>query len=114
MTDTFAWRRYVAEPSCETNFQVSEAQFGDGYAQAAAAGLNNVQDTWAFDIEGHRTDDQLAAIEAFLRAHGGATSFLWTPPNGVQGLYRCQTLKRTDLGDGWQRLSVSFKQTFQP
>ncbi len=114
MTDTFTWRRYVAEPSGETAFAVDKAQYGDGYSQTAASGINNAQDTWTLDFEGHRITDELAAIEAFLRAKCGATSFYWTPPNGALGLYRCTTLKRTDLSDGWMRLSVTFEQNFQP
>lgn len=114
MTDTFIWRRYVAEPSCETAFKVAEARYGDGYSQAVPSGINNIEDTWTFDLEGHRVIDDLGAIDSFLRVHGGANSFLWTPPNGPEGLYRCTTLKRTDLGEGWLRLSVTFQQTFQP
>lgn len=114
MTDTFTWRRYVAEPSGETTFSVAKAQYGDGYSQTAAAGLNNALETWTLDFEGHRVADDLGPIETFLRAHAGATSFYWSPPNGVQGFYRCTALKRTDLGDGWMRLSVTFEQNFQP
>ena len=59
--------------------RVLRAEFGDGYSQRAADGINSVRDTYAVSWEGlSRTDAN--TIDTFLRTHGGHTAFKWTPP----------------------------------
>ena len=56
------------------------AQFGDGYAQRAADGINGKQEKWPLEFVG--TSDYIAPIRDFLDRHAGYKSFLWTPPLG--------------------------------
>ncbi|WP_410963171.1 phage tail protein [Salmonella sp. SAL04292] len=46
--------------------------------------------------------------------HEGYRSFLWTPPGGVQGRYRCNGYKLRPLGAGLHELSFTFVQVFYP
>jgi len=66
--------------------RVLRSQFGDGYAQEAADGINSDLETWEV-VYGplHATDTvgqqgSLALIEAFFKAQAGYKLFLWTPP----------------------------------
>lgn len=59
--------------------QVYEANFGDGYKLRLENGINNVKETWDLKFS-FRKQDELAAIDTFLR-DVGADSFDFTPPN---------------------------------
>jgi len=81
----------------EITFSVLRAKFGDGYEQVSANGINNKKQNWPLSF----TRPQLEAnqIMSFLDERAGGKSFLWTPPLGVQGVYRCvkYNLKAMDL-----------------
>ena len=113
MTDTFTWD-HVSEPSGTITFSVLSAQFGDGYSQRLANGINNESGSWPLSFVGD--DDFIGAIVAFIRAHKGAQSFYWTPPvpNGEQGLYVATSYNPVPYGDGQYQLSVTFQQVFMP
>lgn len=113
MADLFNWS-HQAEPGGTITFKVRKAQFGDGYSQAVPDGINNKSDSWPLTFFGTGADVQ--PIVAFLDAHAGASSFLWTPPmpNGVQGLYRCNQYQLTPFGDDWYTLQATFEQAFAP
>lgn len=92
--------------------RVLDAQFGDGYSQTSADGLNAICHTysvaWAL-----LTKTEMEAFTDFLAAHGGHTPFLWTPP--LQSLVRqwkCKIWKPAPLGGGWYSLSCTFKESF--
>lgn len=88
MTDTYLWDTYVGT-SGQGTFRTRTAQFGDGYAQDVADGINNEVQQWthsASDLD----SDTLDEIMEFLRAHKGYMRFLWTPPNGEEGYYICR------------------------
>lgn len=111
MTDTFAWVPMV-DPTGTTTFDVLSAQFGDGYSQAVPNGLNNASDNWPVSFIGKAAT--IAPIEAFLRAHAGATSFYWTPPGGSQGLFRCATFTKQAMENGIYMLTATMQQVFAP
>lgn len=111
MTLAFTWK-HDAKPSGASTFRVLKAQFGDGYAQTAADGINNKSQSWPLSFTGRAT--AITPIKAFLDARGGAQSFFWTPPLGVQGYFRCPSYETKHLGgDVWQ-LSATFEESFQP
>jgi len=58
--------------------------------------------------------DELAPITAFLDAQQGYKSFYWTPPDGVQGLYRCATYQVTPAQANLRSLSAEFQQVYAP
>jgi len=111
MTTTFTWK-HDAKPTGTKTFRVLKAQFGDGYEQTAADGINNASQSWPLTFTGRSA--RIAQIEAFLDARAGAQSFLWTSPRMVQGYYKCPSYESRHLGsDVWQ-LSATFNETFQP
>lgn len=114
MTETFTWQVTAESPSAAVTFSVRTAKFGDGYEQASPDGINNKISEWSVTYVGHRILDGLADIESFLDRHAGATSFLWTPPNGTEGLFRCAKYNLTDLTEGWQSIEATFTQSYQP
>jgi phage-related protein len=111
MTTTFAWKP-DAKPTGTKTFAVLTAKFGDGYEQTAADGINNVAQSWPLTFTGYRAD--LLPIMAFLDACAGWQSFSWTPPGGVQGLYKCPTYDFKPGGRGVWQITATFKQSFQP
>lgn len=111
MTTTFTWKP-DSKPSGTKTFRVLTAQFGDGYKQTAANGINNASQSWPLTFTGRSAD--LAPIQAFLDARAGWQSFYWTPPLSAQGLYKCDTYQIKQIGsDVWQ-ISATFEQSFQP
>ncbi|UQY89278.1 phage tail protein [Stenotrophomonas rhizophila] len=115
MKETFIWRVYSQPPSVEYQATTRSAAFGDGYSQEAPDGLNNEKQIWQLELWGHRDIDKIGSAKAFLRLRRRlGESFLWTPPDEPQGLYRCTKLSAVDELEGYLRLSCTFEQTFQP
>lgn len=111
MTTTFAWT-HDSKPSGTSTFAVLTAQFGDGYKQTAANGINNKSQSWPLKFTG--TAARITLIRDFLDARMGYQSFYWTPPLGTQGLYKCPSYSPRHLGgDAWE-LTATFEQSFQP
>lgn len=110
-TQTFSWVP-LAEPVGAATYRVLKAQFGDGYAQTAADGINNKTQTWPLQFRG--VGAKISAIRDFLDARQGFQSFYWTPPLGVQALYKCTGHTVKPLGAGKYELTATFEQAFQP
>lgn len=112
MVDTFQWSPTTQGHSGDTTLRMRKAQFGDGYAQRVADGLNNRQSTYNLRFVGKA--EKIAAILAFLDAHAGAVSFYWTPPLRPQGLFVCEKYAEpTKEGDVYT-ITAQFEQTFAP
>ena len=95
-----------------TKFRLLTAQFGDGYAQTAGDGINNVIQSWPLTFAGQPAD--MMNILAFLTATQGWQGFYWTPPMGVQGLYKVAEIgTMADTGSNYT-LTATFVQHFQP
>mgnify|MGYP000020558710 CR=1 FL=1 len=88
---TFTW---VPSSGSEENVNISGivAQFGDGYIQRSASGINTVKPVWnvVFNVD----DTDATAIIAFLKARKGIESFDWTPPGEPSGKFISGTFKR--------------------
>jgi phage-related protein len=65
--------------SKKTNYNIKIAQFGDGFSQRSARGINNVVDVWSLTFTNVNNTDA-DTLEAFVVARGGTEAFLWTPP----------------------------------
>ena len=95
--------------------RVTETQFGDGYSQRSAEGINTLTEMWDVSIE--EADNQVAdEIIAFLRARGGVEVFEWTPRWGTDPILVVTSggWKRTGAGDGASTISVRFKRVYEP
>ena len=109
--ETFSWKPDKS-PAGTYSYRTRKAQFGDGYAQVVGDGINAEAQSWPLTFIGFKADMQ--AIRDFLRQHGGAKAFLWTPPAGALGLYRCASFGITPVGANLYSLSATFEQAFQP
>lgn len=111
MTTTFSWAA-DGKLSGTTTFAVLTAQFGDGYKQTAANGINNKSQSWPVKFTGNSA--KIIPIRDFLDARAGFESFFWTPPLGVQGYYKCASYVPRHLGGDAYELTATFEQSFQP
>lgn len=56
------------------------AQFGDGYQQRTAKGINNLQQSFNVSFN-NRTKEEIDDITAFFESKGGVTNFSFTIPD---------------------------------
>jgi phage-related protein len=111
MTDTFAWKT-IGNPAGAVTLRVRQSQFGDGYSQEVGDGINPKVQSWPMQCVGSKSE--IEEIVAFLDAHGGYTGFFWTPPLGVQGLYKAAAYTPTPQGGDVYTLAITFQQKFAP
>jgi phage-related protein len=64
--------------SSDSTPRVLSAQFGDGYSQRLADGINTISKKWSISFNNRSLEDS-AAIVAFFQARKGVESFTWTP-----------------------------------
>lgn len=113
MADTFNWNPTTAQSTGTATQRVRKAQFGDGYTQRTADGINNRVSS--FQLQFVDDDATISAIVAFLDAHAGATSFLWTPPLRTQALlFTCETYTEPTKDGPAYTITATFEQTFAP
>lgn len=109
--ETFTWEP-DDEAGGESTLRTRKSQFGDGYAQVSSDGLNGETDSWSLSFGG--LAEEVGPPLAFIRRHRGARSFLWTNPEGVLGMYRCETFRQQRKPGGVVVLSATFERAFQP
>lgn len=109
--ETLQWSPISGSES-EINYRITTAQFGDGYAQNVADGLNNRVESWPLTfIEQKPAAEQLMV---FLDRHGGYKPFLWQPPLGRNTLWTARSPKVKPLGAGLYQITVTLQQAFHP
>ncbi|MOA23221.1 Phage minor tail protein [compost metagenome] len=96
----------------EVTFAVRTKKFGDGYEQSVGESLNNRSQSWPITYTG--TKERVKAVQAFLDRHKGTKAFLWTPPLGELGLYKCAGYQPINRGGRIYALTANFTQTFHP
>jgi phage-related protein len=80
---------YGSKP--KTEMKVLEADFGDGYTQRVADGLNSIKETWTVDWKNIEKVDAFEIVN-FLKARKGFEAFYWTPPGELSArLWTCKT-----------------------
>lgn len=110
MTDTFTWRA-ITETQGGGQFLTARAQFGDGYSQEVALGLNNETQKWTVVVQG----EDVAPSLAFIRAHKGYQSFYWKSKfDATPQLYRCKQWTPTNQGGNVYTMAYEFEQVFAP
>ncbi len=110
-TPIFTWAPRC-DPIGTVTLRKLSAQFGDGYKQEAADGINNKVQSWPLSFAGKAA--KITPIRDFFDARMGYQSFFWTPPLGVQGYYKCSSYTLHPLGGGTYELNCTFEQSFQP
>jgi len=88
--------------------RVLTAQFGDGYRQDAAAGLNAGLAQWELEFE--VVDQTARDIDDFLSARGGHERFLFHTPRGggEQAVCICPKWAADGRGKRKARVSATF------
>ena len=99
--------------SVVTEARTRRADFGDGYSQRSADGLNSIKRSVSLNWTLLETSEADTII-AFFEARGGHEAFLWTPPQ--------ETTQRKWVAASWTResatapnrasLSVTFEEVF--
>lgn len=97
--------------SNKPEFKVLEAEFGDGYTQAGADGLNNIRDVLSLEWE-TLTPAQAEAIITFIRRQYGARPFWYTPSNGVRQKWTCKEYTDKRGEGGLRTVTATFRQSF--
>lgn len=77
--ETFTWVP-LANPTARYRHNTHRARFGNGYTQAAGAGINSRHDEWPLSFQGDR--EYIEEIQDFLDRHQGFRPFRWIPPIG--------------------------------
>lgn len=110
--EEFKWRTQIQDaPSGEYKHRIKSVEFGDGYKQVAADGINPETQIWPFMYMG-RSDVVMPMFE-FIRKHT-VKSFIWTPPFGEKGLYRVQpdSISMIPISPTVMKVSATFEQAY--
>ena len=100
------------EISKSTEANVLEAEFGDGYSQRAANGINSLKDSW--DLEWVLNDTDKDTLIAFFEARGGHESFGWTPSSeDTEKMWTCRSWNRSYIeSDDVFKITATLKQCY--
>lgn len=102
---------YGAQVSVKPRVRI--AQFGDGYEQRIADGINVRAQVWSLQFT-NRTDTEAGNITTFLEARNGVEAFDWTPPNGSAIKVVCREWSKTVTRYNLNSVSATFQQVFEP
>jgi phage-related protein len=105
---TFTWTHDYGA-SLDEEPLVHRAQFGDGYEQVAAAGINNRPRKWSLNFE-NRDYAEADALVAFLRAHH--LVFDWTDPDGAPGRWQCKSWQQSHPAPLVKSVAATFEEVF--
>lgn len=109
MAKTFTWKlERGVDPTIK--YRVIETQFGDGYKQTSADGINTKDESYAVTL--HAYKDEAKQIIAFFDELQGYKSFFWTPPLGKLGLYMCADPKHVEQGGGLYKITGTFVKSY--
>lgn len=109
MAETFTWKvERDVDPTIE--YRVIESQFGDGYKQASADGINTKSEQYSIKV--HGTQDKMQEVMDFFDRHQGYKSFFWTPPLGKLSLFTCMDPKPVNEGGNLYSITGTFVKSF--
>lgn len=95
-----------------TDYKILEADFGDGYSQRAADGLNSKKISWSLTWE-NRPDTDVSTLADFLNDKLGYEAFLWTAPDETtERKWIARTLDITPVAAGFSTLRTAFEEVF--
>ncbi len=108
---------FTYTPDSGVSFEVKPTarvtQFGDGYQQRQASGINTQAKNWDLKFS-LRSDAEADAIEGFLSARAAIESFDWSDINGVSNKYVCMSWQRTKDRYNLNTITCKFQQVFEP
>ena len=95
-----------------TRPRVLVAQFGDGYSQRTANGLNSQPSEWSVSWSPISLTNA-ETIRAFLASRGGVEAFRWTPPGaGSPVVVICPQWAFSYRGGGLADMQATFVEVF--
>lgn len=87
------------------------ADFGDGYVQRAADGINTIIDQWNVMWTVDSTTG--TTLTTFFEAREGYDDFTWTPPGETESKkFICTQWSKSFLGPDTVQISATFEQVF--
>lgn len=89
--------------------RIRSVQFGDGYEQRAADGINADLRKYTLSFTGRSATDS-TAILAFLETQGGVTSFDYTHPGDSSRKFVCKEWSASDDGYNLKGIRATFQQ----
>jgi len=92
---------------------VSVSQFGDGYQQRQAKGINSIAEAWSLTFA-NREADESTEILAFFTARGGVEAFEWTTPENNDIVVVCAKWQKIPQKAGRWSINATFQQVFEP
>ena len=98
--------------------KIHYAQFGDGYEQRLADGINNLVESYAIAFN-NRTKEEIDDIIAFFENKGGVTAFTYTVPdtnesgNEVAIKVVCSDWKKTYTFGDYYSATATFKRVYE-
>ncbi len=110
--DTFNIANPTYASQKKTSTKVWQNDFGDGYSQRAARGLNSVSQEWSLTWS-NLPYATINSIESFFSTRMGVTAFYWTPLRGaVPLIFICSSWSREFTGPDTDSLTATFTQVF--
>ncbi len=110
-------RRPDKNMSAQSQPKVRITDFGDGYQQRTAAGINNLDQSYSVSFS-NRTKEEIDDIVAFFVSKGGVTNFTFTIPDSnnsgetaIKVIYMSWT-QIYKVGD-FYNCSASFKRVYE-
>lgn len=89
-----------------------KADFGDGYSQITASGLNHIRRNLSLSWE-YLTPTAAKTITDFLTAQGGYKPFYYTPSNETTAVkWTCEEWRDERLKGGMRKVTATFVQSF--
>lgn len=93
-------------------YRILEVQYGNGYSQRAADGINNAVESWDVSWENIHVADFNTISAAFDTAKG-ADYFTWTPPgSATQKRFVVKSFSKQAMSGDIYTISASLKQVF--
>lgn len=100
---------HQASPGESVSFEVRTVDFGDGYTQRSAKGINNKVRKWSL-VWQHENSEDVATIKSFLDSQSGHRPFFWTAPgDGSPSIWTCVGYTEKDLFTDNSTLSAEFE-----
>jgi len=89
---------------------VLKAEFGDGYGQRAADGINNNMEKWELSYN-ELNDAEVQVLLNFFFGLNGVTNFAWQPKfSAVAKKYICPRWRAVPVGDNDNQFFCSIQQ----
>lgn len=93
--------------------RIRTAQFGDGYQQRVADGINTSPEEWTLTFSA-RVASEANEILQFLEARGGIESFWWTSPRETVGRFICPEWTHAPNNHYTHTITATFRQVYEP